>query len=224
MTGLCQSPTAIRVLIVEDHPVVAEGLSSLLEEYPDMTVMGCAGSVTEVIPVIGENPPDVAVIDYRLPDGTGIDAAERIREHFPATAVVFLSADESDERLLAAIEVGARGYLVKSASGEEIISAIRSAVQGETLIPTDAIVDVLVRRKESSRQHDEQAERLKSLTPREREILMLMAQGLDNRAVAERLSIGYATVRTHVRSVLRKLGAGSQLEAVAKATRWGFHG
>jgi two-component system, NarL family, response regulator DevR len=212
----------IRVLIVEDHPVVAEGLSALLEDYPDLTVAAIADSVAAVNQAIESVCSDVAVIDFHLPDGTGADAADSIRARSPDAAIVFLSADDSDERLLDAIESGASGYLLKSSSGDEIVQSIRAAAAGETLIPSGTIATALAARRESTRQHSRQAELLSGLTPREREILALMTQGVDNRAVAERLHISYATVRTHVRSILAKLGARSQLDAVAKASQLGF--
>ncbi|MFI0816693.1 response regulator [Streptomyces sp. NPDC021098] len=211
-----------KVLIVEDHRVVAEGLWALLAEYGDLTVVGWADSVAETVPMAKELSPDVALVDFRLPDGTGADAAAGIRAHDPSCAIVILSADASDSALLAAVEAGACGYLLKSASGDEIASAIRSAAEGETLIPAGTLVEVLSRNRESARSTAEQTGRLESLTRREQEILTLMGQGLDNRAVAERLSISYATVRTHVRKILEKLEVRSQLEAVAKATEWGF--
>ena len=211
-----------KVLIVEDHRVVAEGLWALLAEYSDLTVVGWADSVAEVVPMAKELGPDVALVDFRLPDGTGADAAAAIRANDPSTAIVILSADASDSALLAAVEAGACGYLLKSASGDEIADAIRSAAEGETLIPASTLVEVLARHRETARSSAQQTERLESLTPREQEILTLMSQGLDNRAVAERLSISYATVRTHVRKILEKLEVRSQLEAVAKAADWGF--
>ncbi|MDX3228308.1 response regulator transcription factor [Streptomyces sp. ME19-01-6] len=211
-----------KVLIVEDHRVVAEGLWALLAEYSDLTVVGWADSVAEVVPMAKELGPDVALVDFRLPDGTGADAAAAIRAQDPSTAIVILSADASDSALLAAVEAGACGYLLKSASGDEIGAAIRSAAEGETLIPASTLVEVLARHRETVRSSAQQTERLESLTPREQEILTLMSQGLDNRAVAERLSISYATVRTHVRKILEKLEVRSQLEAVAKAADWGF--
>ncbi|MDT0546625.1 MULTISPECIES: response regulator transcription factor [Streptomyces] len=211
-----------KVLIVEDHRVVAEGLWALLAEYSDLTVVGWADSVAEVVPMAKELGPDVALVDFRLPDGTGADAAAAIRANDPSTAIVILSADASDSALLAAVEAGACGYLLKSASGDEIAAAIRSAAEGETLIPASTLVEVLARHRENARSSAQQTERLESLTPREQEILTLMSQGLDNRAVAERLSISYATVRTHVRKILEKLEVRSQLEAVAKAADWGF--
>jgi two-component system, NarL family, response regulator DevR len=212
----------IRVLIVEDHPVVAEGLMSLLEDYPDLTVAASAMSVAEVVPAIENVTPDVAMIDFYLPDGTGADAADLIRTHSRSTAIVFLSADDSDERMLEAIEAGASSYLLKSAKGEAIVETIRAAASGETLIPAGTIASALAGQRESRRERSRQAQLLASLTPREKEILALMIHGADNRTVAEQLRISYATVRTHVRSILVKLEARSQLEAVAKATQLGF--
>jgi DNA-binding NarL/FixJ family response regulator len=212
----------IRVLIVEDHPVVAEGLSSLLEDQPGITISGIAYSVAQVVPAVEESVPDVPVIDYHLPDGTAYDVVERIRSQSPCTAIVLISADDSDEPLLAGIQVGASGYLIKSATGEEIVQTIRAVAAGETVIPAGIITRTLARHRESVQQHARHAQLLESLTPREKQILALMIHGADNRTVAEHLQISYATVRTHVRSILAKLGARSQLDAVAKATEWGF--
>ena len=214
----------IRVLIVEDHPVVAEGLAALLEDSPDLTIAGCVGSVASTATVIDELAADVAVIDFRLPDGTGADAADRIKARSPSTSIVFLSADGSDEVLLAAIEAGASSSLLKSATGKEIVDAIRSAAEGAMLIPAETITGLLARKRDSAREHTQRSALLGSLTPREQEILALMIHGADNRTIADGLTISYMTVRTHVRSILVKLGARSRLEAVAKATRSGFRG
>ena len=216
------APALTTVLLVEDHRVVAEGLWALLDEYDDLTVVGWADSGAEAVPMTEQLGPQVALIDYRLPDGTGAEAADRIRALDPTVAVVFLSADASDAALLAAVEAGASGYLLKSAGGDEIASAIRAAAAGETLIPARTLMEVLARHRETTRVFAEQTERLESLTSREQEILALMTQGVDNRAIADRLTISYATVRTHVRGILEKLDARSQLEAVAKAAEWGF--
>jgi two-component system, NarL family, response regulator DevR len=211
-----------RVLIVEDHPIVAEGLECLLSSYRDLTVTSIAGSVADTEQAIADACPDVAVVDFHLPDGTGADAADRIRAHCCTTAIVFLTADDSDERLLQAIEAGASSYLLKSVSGDEIVQAIRAAAAGETLIPAGMIATALAERAKITREQSRNEQLLASLTPREREILALMIEGADNRAVAEQLHISYATVRTHVRSILAKLDARSQLDAVTKAIQIGF--
>ena len=206
-----------RVLVVEDHPVVAEGLVALLEGHPRLDVLGWANSVAEADRLAQSETVDVAIVDFRLPDGTGADAALRIRMHRPGAAVVFLSADDSDQAMLAAIEAGASGYLVKSAPGPEIVEAVRRAADGEMLIAAPKLAALLGRQREVAGQDDHRTRRLESLTPREYEILQLMTQGMDNREIADRLSVAYPTVRSHVRKVLEKLGARSRLEAVVKA-------
>jgi DNA-binding NarL/FixJ family response regulator len=197
---------------------VAEGLVALLEGQPQLEVLTWVQSVADAVRVAQRQPVDVAIVDFRLPDGTGADAAVGIREHRPAAAVIFLSADDSDEAMLAAVEAGASGYLVKSAAGPEIVDAVTRAAEGEMLIPANKLAALLgLRRRESAGPQDDRSRQLASLTPREYEILQLMTQGMDNREIAARLSVAYPTVRSHVRKVLEKLGARSRLEAVVKA-------
>ena len=212
----------VRVLLVEDHQVVAEGLQALLEEYPDLTVVGWAPTVAEADQVAERAPTDVALVDFRLPDGSGADAAARIRAHQPDCAVVILSVEETDQAVMSAVEAGAAGYLLKSAPADEVVAAIRRAAEGELLIPAQRMAELLTRRRTALRRQEEQERVRDTLTPREREILALLAEGLDNRAVAERLFIEYSTVRTHVHRILHKLGARTQLEAVVRATDLGL--
>jgi len=216
------SANPIKVLLVEDHPVVTEGLSALLQDYADISVVAIAGSVADVSAAAGRVDADVAVIDYHLPDGTGADAADIIRTHCGRTAIVFLSADSDDQPLIQAIAAGASSYLVKSASAEEIVRSIRAAAAGQTLIPAETIASALAAQRDAGRELGERTRLRSSLTAREKEVLALMISGADNRAIAQNLHISYATVRTHVRSVLVKLEAHSQLDAVAKATRLGL--
>jgi two-component system nitrate/nitrite response regulator NarL len=164
----------------------------------------------------------VAVADYWLPDGTGVDATMALREHWPELVVVFLSADDSDESMLAALEAAASGYLVKSASGADVVAAVRRAAEGEILIPARQLAALLARRRERAQQQAERSRLLESLTPRERQILGLMAEGMDNRDIARQLGVSYTTVRSHVRHLLSKLSAHSKLEAVVKAAEWGL--
>jgi DNA-binding NarL/FixJ family response regulator len=212
----------IRVLLVEDHQVVAEGLKALLEEYPDLHVVGWAPTVEAADVLAAASPADVALVDFRLPDGSGADAAARIRTHQPATAIVILSVEETDDAMMAAVAAGAVGYLIKSAPSDEVVRAIRRAAEGETLIPAQRMMDLLTRRRVAMRQEAERARVRDMLTPRELEILHLLAEGMDNHAVAERLCIEYTTVRSHVHRLLQKLGARSKLEAVVKATELGI--
>ena len=209
-----------RVLIVEDHQVVAEGLAALLNEHPELRVVALSGTVGEVEHLADVEPVDVVLADYWLPDGTGAEAAAALRAHQPDVAIVFLSADDSDEVVLAALEAGAAGYLVKSAGGSDVADAVRRAVDGEILVPARQLATLLARRREQARREAEHGRRLDSLTPREREILGLMAEGLDNRDIARELGISYTTVRSHVRHLLSKMGARSKLEAVVKAADW----
>jgi DNA-binding NarL/FixJ family response regulator len=210
-----------RVLVIEDHQVVAEGLTVLLNEDPDLQVVGWAAGVTEAGALAAAEPVDVAIADYWLPDGTGADAAAAVRVHRPDAAVLFLSADDSDAVMLAALEAGASGYLVKTAGGSDVADAVRRAAEGEILVPARQLAALLARRRDQAQRHAERSRRLGSLTPREREILALMAEGMDNREVAARLGVSYATVRSHVRHLLGKLGARSKLDAVVKAADWG---
>jgi two-component system nitrate/nitrite response regulator NarL len=212
------------VLVVEDHQVVAEGLVMLLSEQPDLDVVGWAGSVLRAGQAAAAQPVDLAVVDYRLPDGTGVDAVAAMREYRPDLAVVFLSADDSDDAVLRALEAGASGYLVKSAGGADVAAAVRRAADGEILVPARQLSTLLARRREQARWQSERSRRLSSLTPRERQVLGMMAEGKDNRDMAGELAISYTTVRSHVRHLLQKLGARSKLEAVVKAADWGLPG
>lgn len=219
MTG---EGTAIRVLLVEDHQVVAEGLEALLEEYDDLHVIGWAPTVAAAVAAAAAGPADVALVDFRLPDGSGADAAAGIRSHQPGTAIVILSVEDSDDAMMAAVGAGASGYLLKSAPSDDVVRAIRRAAEGETLIPAQRMMELLTRRRIAMRQEEERARVRDALTPRELEILHLLSEGLDNHEVAETLCIEYTTVRSHVHRLLQKLGARSKLEAVVKATELGI--
>jgi DNA-binding NarL/FixJ family response regulator len=207
----------MKILIVEDHRVVAEGLAALLNDEKDFEVVGIAGSVEEAAKIATSNPPDVALVDFRLPDGNGADAASVVRNAQPDVAVVVLSAEQDDAAVLSAVEAGASGYLLKTESAERILEAVRRAADGEMLIAPRALAELIARRsrRESARLETERL--VEKLTPREHEVLELMARGLDNREIAERLHVEYTTSRTHVRSLISKLGAHSKLHAVARA-------
>jgi DNA-binding NarL/FixJ family response regulator len=203
-----KNPT--RVLIVEDHQVVAEGLGALLNAQTDMKVVGTATSVAESISCASELNPDVVVVDFRLTDGTGVDAAVGIRQIHPETKLIFLTREDSDAARFAALESGASAFIHKSRAASEVVDAIRVVAAGGTLI-TPRTIAALVSNRRSMDQ------RLESLTSREKEVLRLMAEGISSRDIASRLGISYTTVRTHIRSLGAKLGVHSKLEAILKA-------
>ncbi len=204
------SQNQIRVLIVEDHQVVADGLSALLNDQPDMTVVGSAASVAESVARAEDLKPDVAVVDFRLTDGTGADAGLGIRQVRPDTKLIFLTREDSDAARFAAIEAGASAFIHKSQAASEVVNAIRTVAAGGTLFTPRTIATLLNKRREMDSQ-------LESLTPREKEVLRLMAEGTSSRNIAARLGISYTTVRTHIRSLGSKLGVHSKLEAIVKA-------
>jgi two-component system nitrate/nitrite response regulator NarL len=210
----------ISVLLVEDHVLVAEGLAAMLNATGDVRVVGTATTGADAIRLAAEELPAVVVMDSHLPDGAGADIAIRIREQQPQVAIVFLSADESEAAMIAAVRAGACAYLPKSRATADVVEAVRRAAQGEMLIPAGQLARLLARSHEMARDEGDRRRLLDSLTPREKEVLALMAEGLDNRAIAADLGIGFTTVRGHVQNILEKLDAHSKLEALACAARY----
>jgi DNA-binding NarL/FixJ family response regulator len=200
----------IRVLVVEDHQVVAEGLAALINGQKDMEVVGHAGSVGESIARAAELKPDLVLIDFRLTDGTGADVATGIRQLRPDTKLIFLTREDSEAVRFAAVEAGASAFIHKSRAAQEVVDAIRTVGAGGSLITPRTIAHLLNSRREIEAQLDR-------LTPREKEVLRLMAEGTASREIAHRLGINYTTVRTHIRSLGSKLGVHSKLEAIVKA-------
>ncbi len=200
----------IRVLIVEDHQIVADGLTALLNDQKDMAVVGNVASVAESAPAAAELMPDVVLLDFRLNDGTGADAAAAIRRVAPQSKHIFLTREDSDVAKFAALESGASGFIHKSRAASEVVDAIRTVAGGGTMITPSTIATLLNRRRQSESQRE-------SLTAREKEVLRLMAEGESSRDIASRLGISYATVRTHIRSLGAKLGVHSKVQAIVKA-------
>lgn len=212
----------IGVILIDDHRVFVQGLTLVFDAAPDLRLLGTGASVAEADGLAALHTPDVAVVDFRLPDGTGADATKLIRRRARGTAVLVLSADTADEAVLAALEAGACGYLPKTQGAEEILSAIRRAARGETILPAGTMARLLGRQRTGLLEQQERSRLDTALTPRERDVLALMAEGLDNRAIAARLAIGHTTVRTHVQHINEKLGAHSKLAAVMRAGQLGL--
>jgi DNA-binding NarL/FixJ family response regulator len=200
----------IRMVIVENHQLVSESLGLLLDSQDDMEVVGKAGSVNEATSLPRHLAPDVVLMDFHLDDGTGRDAALAMRDLFPNVRFVFLSRDGSDDARLAAVEAGASAYLLKSGPASEVIDAIRKVAEGMTLITPTMIAGLVSRGRDREAMRD-------SLSPREREVLQLLAEGMSTRRIGQELGISYSTVRAHVRSISAKLGTRSKLNAVVTA-------
>lgn len=217
---MARSVDRLRVMVVDDHRMVLQALVLALSQEEDVEVVATASTAAEVPARVGEARPDVLLIDYHLPDGTGVDAVRDMA--VPRPRIVFLSADRSDEAVLAALEAGACGYLVKSEPLDRLVSAVRRAADGEILLQAGELAALLSRQRERRRQEAERQRVVSALTRREREILGLMAQGLDNRAIADLLHLALATVRWYVQILLEKLEAHSKLGAVARAAELGL--
>jgi DNA-binding NarL/FixJ family response regulator len=210
-------PKAIRVLFVEDHQLLAEALSAMLAREPDMTVVGIAGSVTEA-KALSRERIDVALMDYRLPDGTGAEATRAIKARWPAARVVMLTAVKDDETVLESIQAGADGYLTKDRAADDVVQAVRAAYAGETLLPRSVIVEI-ARRVAAARERGDDRRIVEPLTPRELEVLRALTDGLSTPEICERLYIAPNTLRTHVQNIMGKLRVHSKLEAVAFALK-----
>lgn len=215
-------PELVRILLVEDHPIVAEGLRLTLSRQGDLSVVGTVETVADAARLAGELKPDVVLLDYHLPDGTGAEAARAIRMAAPGAVLVMLTADTGDEAMLAAIEAGVSGYVLKSEAIADIAGALRRAVAGEMLVPAAALSGLLGRQRQRAQRDARRQELRERLTPRETEVLQLMARGLDNRTIAGQLGISVATVRVYVQNLIEKLGAHSRLEAVVRANDLGL--
>jgi two-component system response regulator DevR len=214
-SGAPSGELPIRVLIVEDHRVVAEGMAALINHQRDMKVVGEAGSVGETLTAAAALGPDVVLLDFRLPDGTGAEAAAAIREVRPEAKLIFLTREDTDAARFAAVQSGASAFIHKSKAASEVVDAIRDVARGRMLITPRTIATLIAKRRGIEAQ-------LQSLTVREKEVLRLMADGLSSRAVAAKLGISYTTVRTHIRSLGGKLGVHSKLEAIVKAREFGL--
>jgi DNA-binding NarL/FixJ family response regulator len=207
---MAAGPKKIRVLCVDDHPLLRQGIAALVGSQPDMALVAQAASGREGIEQFRQHRPDVTLLDLRLPDMSGIDALRTIREEFPEARVVMLTTFEGDFEIQRALEAGARGFLLKSMPPEEVVQAIRLVHAGRKRIPP-AVAERL-----AEHVTDE------ALTPREIEVLLRIAEGDRNRQVADLLSISEETVKVHVKHIMEKLGAGDRTEAVAVAIRRGI--
>ena len=210
----------IRVLLAEDHVVVREGTRALVQHEPDMEVVGEASDGEEAVELTGKLRPDVVIMDIAMPKLNGIEATRQIKELYPATAVLILTAYDDDQYVFALLEAGAAGYLLKNVRGRELIDAIRAVYAGESVLHPAITRKVL----ESFIPAGKPAERrmAEPLSEREMEVLKLAGRGMSNRDIAEELSLSVRTVQAHLGNIFNKLGVGSRTEAVLYAIKKGW--
>ena len=199
----------IRVFLLDDHEIVRRGIAELLEAEPDIEVVGEAGLTVEARNRIPAVRPDVAILDARLPDGSGIDLCRDVRSAMPDLRCLILTSYDDNDAVLAAVMAGASGYLLKEIRGSNLVDAIRQVAGGRSLLDPAVTERLMARLREGPRTDT----RLASLTAREREILDLITEGLTNRQIGERLFLAEKTVKNHVSGLLAKLGMQSRTQA-----------
>jgi DNA-binding NarL/FixJ family response regulator len=210
--------TQIRVLIVDDHPVVREGLAGMLATQPDIDVVGEAGNGLEGVKLAHSLNPDLILMDLQMPNMDGAAAIRQIRKELPDCRVLVLTAFDTDERILHSIEAGAQGYLLKGAPRDELFRAIRIVAEGGSLLQPSVAAKLLNRVGQMLKQ-DEATEHL---TDREMEVLRLLVRGNRNKEIADQLIISERTVKFHVGVIFQKLSVSNRAEAVSKAIQAGL--
>jgi NarL family two-component system response regulator LiaR len=210
----------IQVLLADDHVLVRQGIRQFLEESGDIEVVAEAGNGAEAIRLVEAHRPDVAVLDIRMPDVTGIEATRQIKERFPEVRVLILTAYDDDPYIFAMLQAGADGYVLKTASADELVDAVRTVYQGESALSPEVTSKVI--RQIASSKPGGASEQVEPLTDRELDVLRLAAKGKTNREIGSELGISHRTVQGHLASIYGKLGVNSRTEAVTEALRRGW--
>jgi DNA-binding NarL/FixJ family response regulator len=205
----------LKVLLVDDHEVVRAGLRSLIDSHDDLTVVGEAGTGEEGLRRVGYDSPDVVVLDVRLPDVSGVEVCREIRSRFPDVKVLMLTSFADEEALMAAILAGASGYVLKRIKGQDLVSDIRRVGAGESLLDTE-MTERLFERLRSGPKQDPM---LAKLTPQERNIVELIAEGMTNREIAETMFLAEKTEKNYLSTLLAKTGMSRRREAAANVAR-----
>ncbi len=207
----------IRVVLVDDHAIVREGLSSMLSTQLDMRIVGEAGTGVEAVALIERTQPDVVLLDLEMPDMNGVGVLEQTRKLTPTPRVLILTAYGSDERILEAVRAGAKGYLLKEAGLSEVLHAVRIVADGGSLLEP-AITERLLRSMERLLRDEKKQEAAKELlTQRERDILTYIARGFSNKAIASEIHLAERTIKFYATIIFEKLGVNNRAEAVARA-------
>lgn len=212
----------MRILIVDDHILFREGLAGLLRSQSDMDVVGECGTVQEAVDSSLRLKPDVVLMDFSLPDGTGLDATTAILPQLPQTQVIFLTVHDNDERLIAAMRAGAKGYLLKNLSVTKLLASLRALERGEAAISRAMMARVLEEFAHGAPSSQADPSPLISLTTREVEVLQELSDGITNQEIAVRLYISENTVKNHIHNILEKLSLTNRREAIDFARKHGL--
>ena len=210
-----------RILIVDDHAVLREGIRTLLSQEKDFEIVGEAANGEEAVRLAGELKPDIAVMDIVMPVMNGVEATRRIRQLYPAVSVLVLSAFSDIRYIVDLLEAGARGYLLKSSASKELVKAIRAVRSGESVLDPE-VTRKLVQRLASLSKTADEREAGGQLTARELEILKWAARGLSNKEISEKLFISLRTVKAHLTNIFNKLGCRSRTDAIIKGLKQGY--
>jgi DNA-binding NarL/FixJ family response regulator len=225
---------SVRTLVVDDHPIMRQGLTAMLTATPDFEVVGQACDGVEAVELAAELRPDLVLMDLRMPRLDGVAATEAVLRDVPTARVVVLTTYESDDAILGAVEAGASGYLLKAAPEEELLAGLRSVVAGQVALAPSMAALLVGRARRTATQADAPASVTgvgaggpvgsspTPLSPRETQVLVLVAEGCSNREVGLRLFVGEATVKTHLQHVFEKLGVGDRTRAVTLAMERGW--
>ena len=210
----------IRIVLADDHVMVRQGIRQFLEEAGDVEVVAEAGDGAEAVRAVEAHQPDVAVLDIRMPGVTGVEATRQIKARFPQVRVLVLTAYDDDPYVFALLQAGADGYVLKTASGDELVRAVRTVHTGRTALSPEIAAKVV--RQATSGRPEGAADQVEPLTDREIEVLRLAARGLTNRAIGHELGISHRTVQGHLANIYGKMGVNSRTEAVTEALRRGW--
>ncbi|MCW7986971.1 LuxR family transcriptional regulator [Streptomyces platensis subsp. clarensis] len=209
----------IRVFLLDDHEVVRRGVQDLLDAEPDIEVVGDAGTASHALARGPALRPDVAVLDVRLPDGDGVSVCRELRSRMPGLGCLMLTSFDDDDALLDAIMAGAAGYALKEIKGADLVAAVRTIASGRSMLDPATTSRLMSTLRGDDSDEEPQADALSSLSPREREILGLIGEGLTNRQIGKRLYLSEKTVKNHISRLLAKLGVGRRIQAAVLASQ-----
>ena len=215
-------PELINIVIADDHPIVRQGLATVLDHEEDFKVVGQASNGVEAVTLAEQLRPHVILMDLQMPEMNGVDAIGKIKERFSDIGIIILTTFDTDEHIFSGIEAGARGYLLKDSPPSEVVKAIRAVYSGQSMIQPSVASRLIDRFTQLSRSSSPKQLAEATLSPRELEVLALIAKGGSNKSIAADLYIGESTVKTHIIHIFNKLNVSDRTEAVTEAFRKGI--